>query len=236
VPQAILFDMDETIITWETPPETVWNYASRRFTAELGSLEPAALYQAIRSVSDWYWSDPERHRTGRLDLIAHRRKIVRMAFSRLNRDDFELADKIADAYSAERERGESLVTGAISTLKELHKRKLRLALVTNGGSEMQRAKIKKFKLAPFFENILIEGEFGCGKPDEKVFLHTLEKLHVPPSDAWMVGDDLERDISPCCALGIYSLWVDGKGGGLKADAKIRPDRIIKNISEIPGLL
>jgi putative hydrolase of the HAD superfamily len=236
VPKAILFDLDSTIITWETPPEIIWNSVCRRYMAELSGLEPADVYQAIRSVSDWYWSDPERHRTGRLDLPAHRRKIVRMAFSRLHRDDFDLADKIADAYSVARQQGESLVPGAIATLKGLRQRGISLALVTNGGSAIQWTKINKFRLAPYFDNILIEGEFGCGKPDERVFLHTLKTLNVTPADAWMVGDDLEFDIAPCRVLGIYALWVDGRGKGLPVADGARPDRIIRNISEIPGLL
>jgi putative hydrolase of the HAD superfamily len=228
--------MDDTLIFWETPPETVWLAAFQSFSEELGALEPSVLYQALRSVSDWYWSDPSRHRTGRLNLPEHRRVIGRMAFSKLNRNDFELADKIADFYSAERQKQEALVPGAIATLEVLRKRNLRLALVTNGNSEMQRGKIQKFGLAPLFDNILIEGEFGSGKPDESVFRHTLEKLNVSPADAWMVGDDLERDIAPCRALGIYTLWVDRRGNGLSDDGKVCPDAIIRNITEIPALL
>jgi putative hydrolase of the HAD superfamily len=155
-----------------------------------------------------------------------------MAFTRLGRDDLELADKIADAFSAEREATSSLVPGAVDTLESLRKRGIRLALITNGGSEMQRAKIQKFGLAPFFDNILVEGEFGCGKPDEAVFLHSLEKLKVSPSDAWMVGDDLERDIAPCLPLGIFSIWVDWKGTGLPSSVKVEPDKIVRNIGEL----
>ena len=236
MPQAIIFDMDDTIITWETPPDVVWDALCRRYAPEADGLEAVKLFKEIGQSRDWYWSDLDRHRAGRLDLLEARREVVRMAFTRLNIDAPQLAEKIADAYSADRENTSSLVPGAIATLEGLRKRDIRLALVTNGGSDMQRAKIQKFKLTPFFDNILIEGEFGCGKPDERVFLHTLEKLNVPPADAWMVGDDLERDISPCRALGIYALWVDGRRKGLPFSGQTRPDGIILNISEIPGLI
>jgi putative hydrolase of the HAD superfamily len=214
----------------------VWETVSRGFTAELGGLTPTALYQAIRGVSDWYWSDPARHRAGRLKLYVTRREIIRLVFERLGRDDWALADKIADAYTAAREREEALAPRAIETLEDLRRRGYRLALITNGSGYIQQAKIEKFKLAPYFDNILIEGVFGCGKPDRRVFLHTMEKLGVSASDAWMVGDDLEFDIAPCNALGIYALWVDGKGDGLPENAAARPDVIIRDISEIPGLL
>jgi len=231
VPQAILFDLDDTIITWETPPGEVWDRLCRRYASEAHNLAPGKLLESINRVRDWYWSDPARHRAGRLNLPAARREIIRMAFSHLNLDVPALADKIADAYSEERENTAVLVPGAIATLELLRRRRVRLALVTNGGSEMQRAKIEKFGLEPLFDHIIIEGEFGFGKPDERVFLYALEKLRVLPENTWMVGDDLERDISPCRALGIYSVWVDGRGDGL-SETGVTPDRIIRNIEEL----
>ena len=228
--------MDDTLVLWETPIQTVWESAINRFKSELNGLDPAVLWKAIRATADWYWSDPERNLLGRLDLPKARRELAGLAFTSLGRNDFELAVKIADAYSGERDQGGTLAPRAIATLDGLRKRGLRLGLITNGGAGIQRAKIQRFGLAPFFDNILIEGEFGCGKPDEHVFRHTLEKLKVPPSAAWMVGDNLDFDIAPCRALGIYSLWVDGKGDGLPASNGVRPDNIIRRITEIPDLL
>ena len=82
---------------------------------------------------------------------------------------------------------------------------------------------------------MIEGEFGVGKPDSRLFIHTLEKLSVTTAEAWMVGDDLNRDIAPCKALGIYSIWVDWKGVGLPSSFKSTPEKIIKNIGELVRL-
>ena len=236
MPKAIFFDLDSTIITWPVPYDVVWETLCRKYASEVEGLETATLLEAINQVRSWYWSDPERFRQGRLNLVATRRKIVRLAFSNLKLGNIELADKIADAYSAEREETASLVPQAIQTLKQLRNSGLKLALITNGGSDLQRPKIEKFRLEPYFDNILIEGEFGCGKPDERVFLHTLEKLNVTAADAWMVGDDLEFDIAPCRPLGIYSLWVDEGGKGLPAKDGAHPDRVIRSIGEIPGLL
>jgi putative hydrolase of the HAD superfamily len=236
VPDAILFDMDETIILWEATPQTVWESTTRRFTKDLGSLKLEELYKVINSVSDWFWSDPSRHRRGRLDLPAARREIGRMAFERLGRTDIDLSVKISDAFSSEREAGSTIAPGTREMLMGLRRRGIKLGLITNGGSGTQRAKIEKYNLAPLFDSILVEGEFECGKPDERVFRYTLEKLNVKPAGAWMVGDDLKFDIAPCRGLGIYSLWVDAKGTAMSALDGIRPDRIIRSISEIPDLL
>ena len=39
--------------------------------------------------------------------------------------------------------------------------------------EQQRDKIERHRLAGFFDVIVIEGEFGAGKPDEVVYRHAL---------------------------------------------------------------
>jgi putative hydrolase of the HAD superfamily len=226
MPQAILFDLDDTIITWNTPGDTVWKDLCRRYAAGA-----EGLFDAICRARDWYWSDEERHRRGRNSLFEARREVVRLAFSYLGIGSTALADRIADAYSADREETASLVPDAIDTLKQIKSRGIRLALVTNGESAIQRGKIERFGLEPFFDFILIEGEFGAGKPDPRVFTYSLKKLNAGPADAWMVGDDLKRDIAPCVSLGIYAVWVDGRGTGLSSGTP-RPDRIIKNISEL----
>lgn len=236
MPDAILFDLDDTIILWETPSKAVWEVTIRRFAKELRNIKPEELYSAVSAVSDWYWSDPIRHRTGRLNLPAARREISQMAFERLGSTDKELAIKIADAFSETREAGSSIWPGTADMLRELRKRGIKLGLVTNGGPVTQRPKIEKYNLAPLFDHILIEGEFICGKPDKRVFLYTLEKLKVSPSSAWMVGDHPEFDIKPCNALGIYTVWVDNKGAGTRALNGICPHQVIHSISEIPGLL
>lgn len=237
MPQAILFDLDSTIITWELSYEEVWDSACRRFENELGDLTPEAVYKAIRSTSDWYWSDSERHRLGRLVLNSTRREIVKTAFQKLGRDNPDLAIKISDIYTELREQEETVTPEALATLEYLKKRGFRLALVTNGGADIQRRKIDKFNLTPYFDHIQIEGEFGMGKPEERVFLNALEKLEIKPADAWMVGDDLKYDIAPCRNLGMYTLWVNFKYGDIHTtpDA-VQPDIIIKDISAIPGLL
>ncbi len=108
----------------------------------------------------------------------------------------------------------------------------RLALITNGSASMQRTKIEKFDLAKFFDHVQIEGEFGVGKPDERAFLHALDVLGVAPTQAWMVGDDLEADIQGAQQVGIHAIWVDSTGRGLPDVAEVQPDRIIKTLSDL----
>ena len=106
------------------------------------------------------------------------------------------------------------------------------AMITNGAAESQRGKIVRFDLARHFDYILVEGELGHGKPDERVYRHALAQLGVEASDAMMVGDDLERDVAGPQSVGMRGVWIDRAGSGLPPECNIRPDRIIGSLAEL----
>jgi putative hydrolase of the HAD superfamily len=190
------------------------------------------LFDAIKKGRDWFWEDPQRHQRGRMDLQAARREIVAHAFSRLGIGAPDLANEIADTYSREREEGIYLLPGAVEALRLFRERGVRLALITNGTADSQRRKIERFGLAPFFDCIVIEGEFGAGKPDERVYVHALAQLDVQPEEAWMVGDNLEWDVAGPQRLGIKSIWIDFAGSGLPEDSAVRPDHTVGALAEL----
>jgi len=107
-----------------------------------------------------------------------------------------------------------------------------LALITNGAGEPQRAKVIRFALAERFDHVQIEGEHGFGKPEERAYTHAMEALGIGPRDTWMVGDNLEWEIVAPQRLGIYAIWYDGYGTGLPPECPVRPDRIIRSLTEL----
>ena len=147
-------------------------------------------------------------------------------------NDRSLANEIADSYGVERGKAAFLFPKAIDVLHHFRNCGLKLALVTNGSSDVQRGRIERFGLAPFFDSILIEGEFGIGKPDERFFYRALEQVNVTAPESCMIGDDLERDIGGAQKLGIFGIWVDWGGTGLPKSTHVQPDKIIGTLSEL----
>jgi putative hydrolase of the HAD superfamily len=80
--------------------------------------------------------------------------------------------------------------------------------------------------------VIVEGEFGAGKPDPAVYAHALDSLGATPDQAWMVGDNLEWEVAVPKQLGLYTVWVDFAQQGLPPDALAQPDRIIHNLAEL----
>jgi len=123
--------------------------------------------------------------------------------------------------------------GALDTLVALRQAGMPMALLTNGDAAGQRAKIERFDLAHFFDCIVVEGEFGVGKPDARVYEHALAALGAPRGrETWMVGDNLAADVGGAQALGLTGIWVDWEGAGLPTDAAAQPDHSIRRIAEL----
>lgn len=234
LPKGILFDLDDTIIAYSANSKAIWKEVCEEFARENDKLKPESLYMTIKEVSGWYWDDPERHRIGRSDLNRARRVILEMVFERLGVDDIPLAHKIGETFQLRKEEGLYLFDGAIDTLEYLVKNNVRLAMMTNGETIKQREKIRRFNLEKYFSVILIEGEQGFGKPDERVFIKALEGLALCPDECWAAGDNLEWDVAGPQKIGIFGIWNDFRKRGLPEDSEIKPDRIINSIKELMG--
>jgi putative hydrolase of the HAD superfamily len=105
-------------------------------------------------------------------------------------------------------------------------------MATNGSAVGQRAKIEKFALAQYFDRIIVEGEFGTGKPHREVYEALFLALGAPPEKTWSVGDNLEWDVGAPQAFGAHGIWVDGRGEGLPAGAVVRPHRVVRSIADL----
>jgi putative hydrolase of the HAD superfamily len=237
LPRAILFDMDDTILSAFGDAVTLWERVLEEFAASLGPLNPGDLAVAIESRSRVLWNDPAWNKQWRVRITEARRLVVAGAFAELAAAGStvpppKVGDLVADRFTTMREAGVSLFPGAHETLDRLKQLGVLLALVTNGAAEPQRAKVTRFALTERFDHLQIEGEHGFGKPEERAYSHAMAALGVRPGETWMVGDNLEWEIAAPQRLGIYAIWHDAYATGLPPDCPICPDRIIRSLPEL----
>jgi putative hydrolase of the HAD superfamily len=232
LPAGFLLDLDDTILDDSSNIDQCWRDACAANARDLGGLDLSIILDTIRSTSRWYWSDPDRHRDGRLELDAARREVVRLALLELGVKNATVAARIGDAYGYHRDAGMEPLPDAIDTVRWLKESGCALALLTNGAGPAQRKKIARFGLAEFFDTILVEGEIGFGKPDPRVYQLALSRLDLAPRDAWMAGDNLEWDVAAPQQLGLFSVWIDRHGRGLPPQSSVRPNRIVRALSEL----
>lgn len=234
-PRAILFDLDETLITFGDR-QTLFREVAEHYPDRIGPLPAEDLARQVESDFKAFWADESRAGPGRLRLAESRRTIVGEAFGRLQTQapgltpDFAI--EFADRFHAHREAQMAPFPGAFETVQTLKDQGIRLALVTNGASVLQRPKVERFGLEALFHHIQIEGEHGFGKPDPRAYLHAMDRLGVSADQTWMVGDNLEWEVLAPQKLGIHAIWHDHRGQGLPRDSAIRPDRIIQAVREL----
>ncbi len=234
-PRAMLIDMDDTILSAYGRPDLAWNIVATEFAGELGPLSPKQVSEAIVTFGRKFWAAAEAE--WRLKLAEARHEVVKGGFSTLAAAGqpalpADLAIRIADRFSAYREEQMFVFPGAHEAIDALKALGVKLALVTNGAAGLQRAKIERFALTHRFDHIQIEGEHGFGKPEERAYRHAMQALGVTAAETWMVGDNLEWEVVVPQRLGIYAIWIDAHGEGLPADSAVKPNRIIRSLTEL----
>jgi putative hydrolase of the HAD superfamily len=238
LPRAMLIDMDDTILSAYGRPDIAWNTVTAEFAGELAPLPPQQVAAAIVDSARRFWATAGAE--WRLKLDEARHVAVRDGFAALAASGqaelpAELAIRLADRYSAFREEQMFVFPGAHDAIDALKARGVKLALVTNGAAGPQRAKVERFALTHRFDHIQIEGEHGFGKPEERAYLHAMQALGVRAPETWMIGDNLEWEVEVPQRLGIYAIWIDVHGQGLPAESTVKPDRIIRSLTELlPG--
>ena len=230
--RALLVDLDDTLLDYSGGVDEHWAAAVHACCAPGGPVDPARLVAALAETRRWFWDDPERHRRERVHMLAAWTHIVEFALARLGQAPDGLAPAVASDFAARRRQAMRLFPDTTASLAELRRRGVGLALVTNGDAGQQRDKIERHGLAGFFDAIVIEGEFGAGKPEEAVYRHALASLGAVAREAWMAGDHLEWDVGAPQRLGLCGAWVDRAGRGLPDDSRVVPHRIVRSFGEL----
>jgi HAD superfamily hydrolase (TIGR01549 family) len=127
--------------------------------------------------------------------------------------------------------------GAIETLKELA-RHYRLGIIANQLAPIH-GWMERTGLAHYFPLAVYDCEFGCGKPDPRIFHEALRLADCPPERAVMVGDRLDNDIAPAKALGMWTLRVRAFGDYARPEPRHdaeTPHATVYNLREVSGVL
>ncbi|MCK1651692.1 HAD family hydrolase [Bradyrhizobium sp. 149] len=235
LPRAMLIDMDDTILSAYARPEIAWSTITAEFAEELAPLPPQLVATTVLAFAKNFWANADA--AWRMKLAEARHLTVKRGFAALAAAGHralsdDLAIRLADRFTSYREEEMFVFPGAHDAIDQLKALGIKLALVTNGAADTQRAKVERFELAHRFHHIQIEGEHGFGKPEERAYLHAMDALGVTAKDTWMIGDNLEWEVVTPQRLGIYAIWIDVHGEGLPEGSIVKPDRIIRSLREL----
>ncbi|MFF2089729.1 HAD family hydrolase [Paenibacillus sp. NPDC058174] len=257
--QAVLFDLDDTLL-WDDRSvkeafETTCQAGADAAGVDAGELEEAvrrearALYESYETFPftkmiginpfEGLWAnfrEGEQEEFRKLEQLAptYRREAWTRGLKSLGVDDAELGANLAEQFPAERRKRPIVYEETFRVLDAL-KGKYKLLLLTNGSPDLQREKLAGVpELVPYFDHIIISGEFGEGKPAASIFHHALERLGIETEHGIMVGDKLTTDILGANTVGMTSVWIN-RHGAVRND-EIVPAHEISHLEQLLTLL
>ncbi len=222
---TLLFDFDHTLFDSDTS-ET--NAFAKTLTC-CGVADPAAHFATYQRINRTLWSAVER---GEMDPgQVHTKRFERLATA----IGLDVAPaRMAATYGQAMGANGDLYPGARAALEQLRTR-AHLAMVTNGISEIQRARIDRLDIANYFDTIVVSSEVGVSKPSKTIFDITFERLGGPDKEtAVIIGDSLSSDIQGGRNYGIATCWYNPNRKATETHHTITHQ--ITNLDEIHALV
>ena len=201
--QYLLIDNDNTIMDFNAAEAK----ALMDVLVHHGLPTDEATIHLYHEINDAQWKALERGETTQPKLKVER---FRQLLEALQRSDLD-ASALAEEYAGGLGNHADLLPGAADFIRALHG-KIKMALVSNGVSSIQRGRLSHCPLTPLFDVIVISEEVGAAKPDPTILHVAMEKLGCrDKSQAVMMGDSLSADIPAAINAGVDSIFFSLNG-------------------------
>lgn len=257
--KAVLFDLDDTLLWDDRSVKEAFRTTCEYAQAETG-VDPEALEQAVRQEAraiyeafeafpftkmiginpfEGLWArfeegEQTEFRQLQQFVPSYRTDSWTKGLAALGINNAELGQKLGEMFPAERRSRPIVYDETFAVLDQL-KDQYKLLLLTNGSPDLQREKLAGVpQLVPYFDHIIISGEFGEGKPRASIFNHALGQLELQAEDCIMVGDKLTTDILGANTVGMTSVWINRHGVDRNDD--IIPTHTITSLNDLFELL
>lgn len=149
----------------------------------------------------------------------------------------ELSEPVEDLLRAYRSRVVELTrlsVGASSCLNTLRSAGHVLAIVTNGSSQQQHAKIEALGLSAAVDAVVVSADIGIAKPNRAIFEFAATKAGASLDDSWMVGDSAANDIMGPTSLGVRTAWLHR--GRAWSQQRTTPTVTLDSLADLPEAL
>ncbi|MGA5430677.1 HAD family hydrolase [Streptomyces koyangensis] len=134
-------------------------------------------------------------------------------FARL-RDAFNLEASATDLWQEYVDLMSAAVTcrpEVLEGLARLRAAAWTIGIITNGASDIQRAKLARTGLASLADGVAVSGDLEIRKPDLELFELAASRCGVNLADGgWMIGDNPAGDIGGGHQAGLRTIWLRGR--------------------------
>jgi putative hydrolase of the HAD superfamily len=255
--KAVFFDLDDTLL-WDQKSIKEAFVTTCKLAQDRYGIDPVLFEEAVREAARSLYSSFETFEFTKMIGInpfeglwgnfldetdefkkmkeivpGYRKDAWTLGLKAMGIDDQDFGSELGERFPKERRNLPFVYEDTFETLDAL-KGKYKLLLLTNGSPDLQNTKLTITpELVPYFDQIVISGDFGKGKPDAKLFEHALSLMSLNKDEAIMVGDNLMTDILGASRAGMKSVWINRHN---KERNDVIPTYEIKHLSELFGIL
>ena len=116
-------------------------------------------------------------------------------------------EEMAERYHRDYVQSFYCSTETVSALRRARGAGFKIAIVTNGPTRAQAAKIAAAGIGDLVDTCCISEAEGFWKPAPELFRIAAGRCGEPLEGAWMIGDNPVADIGGAAALGISTVWI-----------------------------
>ena len=203
--RGVVLDIDDTLTDLASFELEIWDESAKLIAEWLPHVDRTELRKRYLAAMDGNY---QRVLDGELDMRGYRRARLEQALEPWA----ELDDELFEQYFRIKQRLLDEVPpkpGAHDALKALREAGLRLGILTNGPSDMQRGKLERLGYFPLVDEVGISAEIGAAKPDSAAYDAVVEMMRIPREQLVMVGDNWEWDIAGALDAGLAAAFYVG---------------------------
>lgn len=226
--RGVLFDLDGTLADTASAEQRAWPALAAVIRRHAPGVDEAELRTRYYRVFERHWTD---FLEGRIDFGTYRRNRLGEALEPWR----EVDDQLFEAYRAEKRRGVErllLFDDAVAAIHEVRGRGLKVGLLTNGPSGLQRHKLAVIGLEPELDAVAISGEIGAAKPEPEAFHIAARMIGCGAGEVAMVGDSPEYDIAGAIGAGLAAAVLVTRG----LDVTAVGATVVETLAELPAAL
>ncbi|RUL56371.1 HAD family hydrolase [Lysinibacillus antri] len=255
---TIIFDLDDTLL-WDkksikTAFEKTCEYAASKYDIDPESLEEAVrvearkLYESYETYDytvliginpfEGLWGtfdDPTDSFQKMKEIVpTYRKNAWTNGLKVFGIEDEAFGAELGERFVEERKKSPFVYEDTYQVLDTL-KGQYKLVLLTNGAPSLQNLKLEITpEIAPYFDHVIISGDFGKGKPDASIFEYMMDKAGITASEGIMVGDNLNTDILGSSRVNMKNVWINREGN--RNETQVTPTYEVTSLTEFLNLL
>ena len=217
--KAVIFDMDDTLFLEEDYVLSGFKEVSFFLNSKFG-IDAKDSYQFLKNR-----------------FIKYGRKNIFNLL--LNRNIKTLKDNNIDALIVnlvelyrEHKPDIKLNSSVVSILKNIHHKKIKIVVATDGLASMQENKFYALGLDKLVDSVVYCWNHDAAKPSKKCFQIALEAAGVGKENCIIVGDHPMNDIIPARILGIKAYRITtGRFTSLDNDSRFPPNKTFPTLDD-----